>query len=573
MGVIADLFLRDEDQTIEQRHCTLPPHKRAIASYKRVLLAGHPCQLQFSSGKDSSCCANLLLTAAIELMAEGHTCPPLHVCHADTTVENPCVRALADGELEKMRVFAAHHKLPLTIHIGQPTLSARYATRIIGGRALPPYPNGKRDCTTDYKISVSERISRHILEELPANGPALVTVIGTRTSESLARQVNTAARKETAHEIWYSPSGQARLSPILDWLDEDVWMYLGEAAAGMHPTYSDFADLMSFYASAGASSCVVVADMKSAANAKACGARGGCWSCSAVTLDRSVHNMIESEPDRYRYLASLMRFRDYVANVQYDWSKRNFLGRTIDEHGDIEVKADQFSPAMCEDLLRYMLAAQAEANALGAPSRVQAIGLRELIAIDFYWSCRAWHKPFHALWIYFDHLAGNVRFAPKLERPVAPSPVPVIGKIHVGDGWDDDGHPMRPSGLRDPLWEMFSESCGRCLRSNAAGKVFLDLDEMPEFDVDEEGASLFLEFEAEEMIERYHRPDIDWTMAATIYLRYGTVSLAKGQSSSIDDIMRRSQWLQRHDLHGHRTAEELAARCTTLASSQVSLFA
>jgi len=213
MGVIADLFLLDEAQTVEQRHCTLEPHERAIASLKRVLLARHPCQLQFSSGKDSSCCANLMLSAAIEVMAEGHPCPPLHVCHADTTIENPLVRALADRELDKMRAFAARHNIPLTIHVGRPTLSARYAPRIIGGRALPPFPSGRADCTTDWKIAPSERISRRILESLPDDGPQLVTVIGTRSSESLARQINTAARKESAHELWYGPNGEARLSP------------------------------------------------------------------------------------------------------------------------------------------------------------------------------------------------------------------------------------------------------------------------------------------------------------------------------------------------------------------------
>jgi len=80
--------------------------------------------------------------------------------------------------------------------------------------------------------------------------------------------------------------------------------------------------------------------------------------------------MIETDPERYRYLVPLLQFRDYVAFIQYDWTKRNFLGRTIDENGDIEVKADQYSPAMCEDLLRYMLAAQDEANRLEAHRRV-----------------------------------------------------------------------------------------------------------------------------------------------------------------------------------------------------------
>lgn len=574
MGLMNDLFAGLQDQqTIEQTHTCLPPRERALASLERVLLAQHPCQLSFSSGKDSSACANLLFTAAISIIARGHTCPPLYVCNADTGVENPVVRALADAELAKMRRFAEHHRLPLQIHVGRPTLSAAYAPRIIGGRALPPYPGVQRDCTQDWKIAVSQRITSAIARGAQADAPPVVTIIGTRASESQARQRNTAARKESAHQIWFSPAGEARLSPLLDWSTDEVWEYLGECAAGAHPAYSDFADLMDFYADAGASSCVVVADMASAANSKACGARGGCFICTAVAADRSVENMIAAHPDRYAYLVPLLAFRDYIAATQWDWARRNFIGRTIDADGNIQVKADQFSPAMCEALLRYLLAAQDRANALGAPAPVRAIGLQELIAIDFYWSVRAWHPPFHALWVYFDHAAGNVQYAPKIDRPARPSPVPVIGQIHVGKSWDDDAHRLRPPGLRDPAWELFSESCGPSLRANAAGKVFLDLDETPEFEVDEEGAALFMDFEAMDMIKQYHHVHTDWTLAASIYLRYGTVSLAKGQSSAIDDMIRRSQWLQRHDLHGHRTAAALRPRCTSLASAQSELFA
>lgn len=574
MGLMNDLFAGlQDDQTIEQTHTCLPPRERALASLERVLLAQHPCQLQFSSGKDSSACANLLFTAAINIMAQGNTCPPLYVCHADTGVENPLVRALADGELAKIRRFAVQHGLPLQIHVGRPTLSSAYAPRVIGGRALPPYPGIQRDCTTDWKIAVSQRLTSAIARAIQTSQRPVVTIIGTRSSESLARQLNTAARKESAHQIWFSPAGEARLSPILDWQTDDVWEYLGECAADVHPAYSDFADLMDFYADAGASSCVVVADMKSAANAKACGARGGCFICTAVAADRSVENMVAAHPDRYAYLVPLLEFRDFVAAQQWDWSRRNFIGRTIDAAGDMQVKADQFSPSMCEELLRYLLAAQDRANALGAPAPVQAIGLEELIAIDFYWSVRAWHPPFHALWVYFDHVAGNVQYAPKIDRPARPSPAPMIGQIHVGSTWDSDSHPLRPPGLRDPVCEMFCESCGPSLRASAAGKVFLDLEETPEFEVDEEGAALFMDFEAMNMIKQYHHQQTDWTLAASIYLRYGTVSLAKGQSSAIDDMIRRSQWLQRHDLHGQRTAVELRQRCTSLASSQSELFA
>lgn len=568
-----DLFqLLDLDKTIEQKHSELSPRERALQAIERVLAAASPVKLAWSAGKDSSACANLTFEAAINVLRAGLPCPRITLSHADTTVESPVVRALADTELEKMRLFAQEHAIPLDIRIARPTLSARFATRVIGGRALPPFPSTPRDCSQEWKVRPMQRIDAQLKREQPVGSPELVTIIGTRTSESALRAQKTAERKETAHEIWRSPQGDARLSPILDWDTSDVWEYLAECAHGLHPSYSDFAATMEFYADAGASSCVIVADMRSAATSKACGARSGCWSCGAVQNDQSVENMIASNPQRYPYLVPLLELRNFMVNTQYDWSRRNFLGRSISPEGTIKAAADQYSPQMVEDLLYYMLAAQDRANQLGAPARVQAIGVRELVAIDFYWSLRAWHPPFHALAIYLDHCAGNCRYAPKV-APYPATPAPSIGEIHVGGDWDDKVSALFPSGLRHPLWEMHSDTCGPGLRTNPAGKLFLELDETPEFDVDEQGAWDFIEFIAQEKIAAHHRHDeLDWTMGAMTYIQYGVVTLATGQSSVIDSMLRRSQWLQRHGLHGHQTAESVRSRCSSLQRSQADLF-
>lgn len=571
----ADLFEGiDQDQEADtqpgvgQQDCV----QDAVATLMKILRDGHPVQLQFSGGKDSSCCANLLLTAASRLRAAGESCAPIFVCSADTGVENPVVRALADQELQKIRTFAEGRGIALKVFVGKPTLSATYAPRVIGGRALPPFPVGRRDCTTDWKISVSQRVGRHVRTLSQSYDKPLVTVIGTRSSESQARMINTAKRKERADDLWFGPDGDARLSPILHWSTDQVWEYLGECAAGLHESYSDFADLIEFYSAAAGGECVVVADMRQGQGSP-CGARSGCWVCGAVQNDTSVENMIQSDPAQYGYLEPLLRFRNFVVNSQWDWSLRNYLGRTIDEDGYMLVKADQFSPQMCERLLRYLLTAQDQANAMGSPVRVNAIGMRELFAIDFYWSVRAWHPPFHAIKVYLEHERGNRQEAPVLINPVRPSPVPEVGRIYVGRDWDEGSSALQPPGLRDPVWEMFSESCGPSLRMGTQGNVFLELDELPEFTVDEEGACMFLDFEAEEAIRRYHREDVDWTSAASIYLRYGVVTLGSGQSSGIDNMIRRSQWLQRMGLHGQQDVTSLRQRCATLNPTQEALFA
>lgn len=571
-----DLFADAEaaSKTVAQVHVELSPHDRALKAIERVLIDQHMICAGFSSGKDSSALVNLLFNAAINVMAAGHKCPPIFVSHSDTGVESPVVRALADGELKKMRAFADRHAIPLEIRVSRPTLSAGFATRIIGGRALPSFPQSTADCSRSWKIEPAQRTLSNLVKHRAKDAPAVVTMVGTRSAESAARAINTAARKETAHAIWYSDTGAARLSPILDWESSDVWEYLALAAAGEYPSYSDFADTMEFYSDAGASSCVIVADMRSAATSKPCGARSGCWACVKTSADHSVENMIAQNPGKYPYLVPLLELRGFISATQWDWGRRNFLSRTITPEGRMKVGADQYSPKMVEDLLYYTLSAQDRANELGAPARVQPVGVRELLAIDWYWSARAWHPPFHAIHIFLDHCAGNRRYAPKIAQPVRPSPAPVIGEIEVGTDWDDNVSELFPSGLRHPVWESFIDSCGPALRSNKAGKVFMQLDEGPEFDVDEEAAWDFLQFLAEEKIEQYHRHDtLDWTIGAMTYLQLGVVTLATGQSSAVDSMIRRSQWLQRHGLHGHQTPETLRARCSTLVETQAELFA
>lgn len=572
-AVTPDLFADEAEASPEQELSAMSPPESALLALDKVLRQGYACQLGWSAGKDSSAVANLLLTAAMNLVKEGVECPPILITHSDTGIENPTARALAEAEIKKLEKFAAVHKIPMQVRIARPTLAASFATRVIGGRALPSFPDlPRRDCSVDLKVLPQRRLLREFRDEQKLSSRQVVTITGVRSDESVTRGIKTAERKETAHELWFSDDGEPRLSPILRWSADDVWTYLGESAAGLWPSYSDFSATLDFYRDAGNSSCAVVADMKMATKGKGCGARSGCAFCVQVKSDASAENMLES--GKHPYLKPLLDLRDYIAKSQYNWNKRNYLGRTISPEGRLKVQADQYSPAECERLLRYTLAAQDRAHELGSPTRFQAIGIRELVAIDFFWSLRCWHPPFHALWVYLDHLGGNRKYAPQITAVYPPSPAPFIGEIEVGPDWDQAWSRLYPAGLRHTSWETFSESCGPGLRANAAGKVFLDLDESPELDVDAEGAEDFLSFIAEEKIESMHRHDYpDWTAGAMTYLQYGTVTLASGSSSMVDSMMRRSQWLQQHGLHGQQTAEGLRSRCVQAAAQQADMFA
>jgi 3'-phosphoadenosine 5'-phosphosulfate sulfotransferase (PAPS reductase)/FAD synthetase len=547
--------------------------EQAMAAIGSVMEAEHPIVCAFSAGKDSSCLVNLVLDTAVRRKAAGRHTGTILITHSDTGVESPEVRALADTELQKIARFGEEAGLDVRVKIGRPHLYASWPVRVIGGRALPSFPNTRGDCSVSWKVEVGERLQKAAFKELRGRGgagPVLMT--GVRIEESTARAANIASRGELANAVWSDPDGRLRLSPLLNWGSDDVWEYLGYASAGVIRSYSDFQDTMRFYRDAGGSSCAVVGDMRLGEVAKqsgGCGARSGCWACVRVSKDQSLVQMIKGDPERYGYMTGLNRLRDFIANTQYDWSRRTFLGRTIDEEGFVQVQADVYSPSMLEELLRYALTLQAveqvAARELGIEPRFHIIGYKELIAIDALWSLYGLHEPFHALHIFEEVRAGAFSFPPELP-PAPPSPVPRYGKLWVGPGWNEDlasENPERESlrlqGIRSLGEELTFESCGTPVRETARGDLVTDWPTSDGFDIDEEGAADFVEMMARDYIARYHRPAVDRTIALHTYFGMGFLTPSKTSLQRWHDIARRTQWMQRHGVLPGSSLKELLA--------------
>lgn len=543
------------------------PEERATRRIRDVLRNRHPICLAFSAGKDSSAAAALTLNTARRMIEAGEYCPPVVVTHGNTGVESPEVVRLAKSELSKMTAYAVKHGISLTVRISQPQLSASWPVRVIGGRALPPYPSTRSDCSVDWKVLPNQRVTELVIAELrqhqDLNDPVVLT--GVRLDESTARNERIAKRNETAEGIWKNEFGLLRLSPLLDWTTEDVWELLGLANAGIIEAYSDFAETIEMYRDASAG-CVIVADMKANTLSKPCGTRTGCWSCTRVAQDASMANMIEANAERYGYLKPLARLRDFLSHAQYDWSLRQYVGRAIDKDGDIVIQADTFNPDMLKNLLRYTLTAQ-------ILSGVQIIRIEHLIAIDARWSMYGLCPPFTALKIFLEvDREGKLEQAPVIPR-FPHTPVPRLGKIKVGAPSYGEALQARVSGLRHVAMEMFAESCGFGLKALNDGSLVVDVESDGEIEVDPEGAGLFLELEADRHIAEYCREDCsDWTWGYRTYLSYGTISIAKGRSQQVDAILKRTQWRQENNLHGQRSPEELEARCTELFGRQLELI-
>ncbi|CAN7784511.1 hypothetical protein LJR175_008408 [Variovorax sp. LjRoot175] len=556
--------------TIGEFHPLAAEAMRVISG---LMDSGSPAVIGWSSGKDSSVLVSLVLTVAVERRKSGLAVPPMLVVHTDTGVESPAVRLLADGELAKMADYARANGLPLQIRVGKPSLYTSWPVRVIGGRALPSFPTGNRDCSKDWKVDSGNRLMDEVFAELRKDKTAAQPVVmtGVRLDESAAREANIRARGESASEIWTNAKGRLGLSPIIHWSADDVFEYLGYASAGMIETYSDFSETLQFYRDAGGSSCAVVGDMRMAEAASeqkgGCGARSGCWACVAVGKDKSAEQMIESDPERYGFMRSLNRLRNFIANTQYDFDSRNFLGRTIDADGNVAVGADVYSPTMLDRLLRYTLTAQvreqAAARQLGIPPRFTIMGFRELVAIDAQWSMYGIHKPFHALKIFFEVMDGKLS-DPPITGPLPRTPVPKYGKVHVGRAWEDDrrtGDPKRDrmlsGGIRSHAHEMFHESCGFDVKQLSSGEFTTAWDTEDSFEVDEESAADFVVLMGEEYIDRYHHDGADRTQAMSTYLSMGIVAPAHASIGRWHAIAQRTQWMQRHGLVGEVQRERL----------------
>lgn len=543
--------------------------RKAIDAISLLLQNGRPCISAWSSGKDSSVSLSLVLIAALEARQKGHSLPPIIVSHGDTTVENPEIRAYADAEIQRVKAFAQAHGLPLNVSVARPNLAESWQVRVIGGRALPSFPGTNHDCSMDLKIRPMNRLRNNMLGKGMEHS---ITVIGTRFEESPARAARMTERGETPYQPWQGDDGMSYLSPIAEFTMDDVWEFLGRARAGEpgFRTFSDFDDLFRIYADSSGSSCAVVGDMASAGKSKPCGARTGCWCCTPVGIDKSLTAMIEGD-ERYAYMRGLNRLQRFLVNTRWDLSRRNWLGRSVDDDGYVAIAPDVYSPDMLRDLLRMAVTLDVEeqdraARANEAP-RFEIIDLRTLVAIDAHWNLQGYHLPFEAWRVWKDIYEEGARYpVPEVAETPRPKKIPKPRYLHVGREWSADTQLI---GLRDLCLELTSEPGSGCMgtRTTADGRTVLDMNSGLNMDVDLEGALDFVQFELDDQLRR---KTFNPTEGYLYYARTGFLSIARQSYGVIDEILRRTWWKWHNGCFGQMSPDQLIAR--SVAVRQQDLF-
>lgn len=524
---------------------------QAIQSILRLFISGQPVVVAFSGGKDSSVVAALTLHAALEAKNAGAS-PFVVVTTGSTEVENPEITLHYRAELGRMRRFGEAHGINVQVAIARPHILSTLQMKVLTGRGLPSFPNGSSDCSVDLKVTPQTRLRKQLFKALVDGGmPAPCTLVGTRLEESVVRAMRMTIRQDRPDVPVRNKDGELVMTPLSDWSTDDVWEAIALYGAGVYPSFSDFEEVKRIYAHAAGTSCAVVADAIYEGGKKhrqgKCGARTGCWSCVA-TEDKSLANMINYD-DRYSYARGLNRLNRFIRNTQYDWSLRNWVGRTIQE-GFVAVEPDTYSPAMIRMLTRFMLQLdfdeEQRARRVGEVPKFRILPLDMMVAIDAYQSLQGVARPF-ACWVDYQAIrSGHVRYdVPEVER-VAPSPMPETRFLFVGKDWEESAG-TEWTGLRDPLWESFMGESDAMLVTLKNGRVVWKAPVHPEFSVDMESVCMMEDFELDRLLKKHEggfQPG-GITEAYKWYFQFGCLKLSSGMLRKHDEICRRTSFKDR----------------------------
>ena len=250
-----------------------------------------PWIIGYSGGKDSTCILQLIWNAIATLAPEKRK-KPIHVISTDTLVENPIVATWVKQSHRNMETAADIQGLPIKPHLLYPVVQDTFWVNLIG-KGYPAPRQKFRWCTDRLKIKPANRFVR---EQVKASGEVLL-VLGTRRAESVARAANMKkhqqGRVRDRLTAYASSSNCVLYTPIEDWQNDHVWLYLNQWE---NPWGQSNKDLFVMYRGATADNeCPLVVDTST----PSCGdSRFGCWVCTLVSQDKSMEAMILNDEEK-----------------------------------------------------------------------------------------------------------------------------------------------------------------------------------------------------------------------------------------------------------------------------------
>lgn len=527
----------------------------SVSAIKQQVMEGRHLVVAWSGGKDSSVTLNLAFTALRELKAAGVSFPTLHVIHSNTKLENPVVEAYNQGEIKSIEAYARAAGVPTRVWVASPNLSNDYLVGLLAGRTIMSVGNNTK-CQQMMKAAPLDRIKRQVrafiasADGVRPKDANLVSLIGTRFEESLARAIKMKERGESSTEaVDAMDDGQMVLSPIADWNTFDVFTYIGWVRSNKLEAYNSFDELVDIYRDANAGDCMVTAYIAGKEqNRPPCTARTGCWSCGRISKDTSADNMIATDGGKYAWMAPLRDLRAYMLARHFDPSARCWLARTVNEEtGTIKIVPNAHGPEYTLDLLRIILTIQIReeiaAGRLGIAPRFTLLDERQLIAIDFISARYGYQNSFVALRTYKDIYERGMRYdIPALDTIPTFTEKDVAFRAEVP--FADGEYHSAWRGFRNIEHAMVDWEDTITL---ADGTTVQNANVGDEFEIDEEGAAMFMGFDLDYALGRVAL--LDNPMSVVHYfVGLGTVTLYKGSLSEWDRMSRMSNQIYAHGI-------------------------
>lgn len=261
-----------------------------------------PWIIGYSGGKDSTATLQLVWSAILGV-PESARRKIIHVISTDTMVENPVVAAWVSKSLEVMSQAATLMRVPIKPKRLTPRAVDSFWVNLIG-RGYPAPRHKFRWCTERLKIRPSNTFINGIVS---SSGEAIL-VLGTRKAESTRRSANMKKHERGRVRDRLSPNsslpGSLVYSPIEDWTNDDVWLFLMQEK---NPWGYNNRDLLGMYAGASADGeCPLVLDDST----PSCGdSRFGCWVCTLVEKDKSMSAMIQNDAEK-EWMSPLLALRN-----------------------------------------------------------------------------------------------------------------------------------------------------------------------------------------------------------------------------------------------------------------------
>ena len=278
--------------------------KNKVKEIQELYLADDkPWIIGYSGGKDSTATMQLIYLS-IQLLSEEKREKKVWVVCSDTLVEIPTVMDRVDTTLERLNRYSLENNMPFSGHSVSPSVDESFFVNVIG-RGYPAPTRTFRWCTDRMKIQPT---SDFIIEKVNKYGNVIV-ILGSRKKESMTR-AQTMANYEIKNSILRKHStlpGAYVYTPIEDWELDDVWAFLLQEKS---PWGDNNRELVTLYRKAGGDECPLVVDTTT----PSCGnSRFGCWVCTVVEQDKSIHGFIDSGE---AWLEPMADFRDLIKEMR-----------------------------------------------------------------------------------------------------------------------------------------------------------------------------------------------------------------------------------------------------------------